>query len=427
MGRKLLRASVWWIIGLISLFSQSLSRTEVQPEEPSARPVVVRCHPDSMEVVVQADMFSTGLKVDGRHLRLGSDLVGGGSACGALPSGEDQFTVRAPLMECGTQLSSTREKIIYSNVLVYSPEPSSDGVLRLDGARVPVECHYEKRYAVNGISVRPTWIPFVSRASAGDQINFNLRLMADDWQLERGSHAYFLGYPVNFEASAIMVNHAPLQVYVDHCVATTTPDAEAILRYDFIDNYGCLADAYLTNSSSHFLPRVEEHMLRFQLDAFRFYREPSNQVYITCYMKAVPVNLTVSSQNKACSLIEKRWRSVDGHHQTCRSCGISYQVEGPLFTEPPTTTTMITEASSTITTHEKPEQHPARYIRFRPKMRQSQYNDPNQSSGKLVKRGDDYKAERTMQLGPHIVLASSEFVSGPTDSKSRLSPKAKIT
>lgn len=105
MGRKLLRASVWWIIGLISLFSQSLSRTEVQPEELSARPVVVRCHPDSMEVVVQADMFSTGLKVDGRHLRLGSDLVGGGSACGALPSGEDQFTVRAPLMECGTQLS----------------------------------------------------------------------------------------------------------------------------------------------------------------------------------------------------------------------------------------------------------------------------------------------------------------------------------
>lgn len=137
---------------------------------------------------------------------------------------------------------------------------------------------------MNGISVRPTWIPFVSRASAGDQINFNLRLMAgivmtlkenlslpidfmqyihnedvscaseymncvnmfhlfilifaDDWQLERGSHAYFLGYPVNFEASAIMVNHAPLQVYVDHCVATTTPDAEAILRYDFIDNYG---------------------------------------------------------------------------------------------------------------------------------------------------------------------------------------------
>lgn len=35
-----------------------------------------------------------------------------------------------------------------------------------------------------------------------------------------------------------MANHMPLRVYVDHCVATTTPDAEATLRYDFIDNYG---------------------------------------------------------------------------------------------------------------------------------------------------------------------------------------------
>lgn len=39
---------------------------------------------------------------------------------------------------------STEEKIIYSNVLIYSPEPSADGVLRLDGATVPVECQYEK-------------------------------------------------------------------------------------------------------------------------------------------------------------------------------------------------------------------------------------------------------------------------------------------
>lgn len=31
------------------------------------------------------------------------------------------------------------------------------------------------------------------------------------------------------------------------------------------------------------------------------------QVYITCYVKAVPVVLTVSSQNRACSLIENRY------------------------------------------------------------------------------------------------------------------------
>lgn len=63
-------------------------------------------------------------------------------------------------------------------------------------------------------------------------------VFADDWQLQRGSHAYFLGDPIHFEASAVIARHVPLRVYVDHCVATTTPDAEATLRYDFIDNNG---------------------------------------------------------------------------------------------------------------------------------------------------------------------------------------------
>lgn len=39
-----------------------------------------------------------------------------------------------------------------------------------------------------------------------------------------------------------------------------------------------------------------------------FSLKPSlTQVYITCYVKAVPVVLAVSSQNRACSLIENRY------------------------------------------------------------------------------------------------------------------------
>ena len=58
-----------------------------------------------MEVVVQADLFDTGLHVDGRHLRLGSDTAAEYSACSAAPSGEAEFTIRAQLMDCGTKLS----------------------------------------------------------------------------------------------------------------------------------------------------------------------------------------------------------------------------------------------------------------------------------------------------------------------------------
>ena len=67
---------------------------------------------------------------------------------------------------------------------------------------------------------------------------FLIFISTDDWQFEKGSYSYFLGDPMHFEVSAIIAKHMPLRVYVDHCVATATPDAEAALRYDFIEHYG---------------------------------------------------------------------------------------------------------------------------------------------------------------------------------------------
>ncbi|XP_032387414.1 zona pellucida sperm-binding protein 3 isoform X2 [Etheostoma spectabile] len=387
--------------------------TAVQPEPGtglSLRPqsVVVSCYPGWMQVVVQADMFDTGLQVEGTHLRLGSGSLSEGSACGAVPSGEAEFTIQAHLSDCGTKLSSTREKIIYSNVLVYSPEPSSGGLLRLAGATIPVACHYEKRNAVNGISLLPIWVPSVSRISAEDHIDFNLLIMTEDWQFEKGSYSYFLGDPIHFQVSAVIGNHIPLRVYVDHCVATATPDAETTKRYDFIENHGCLADTYLTNSNSRFLPRIEEHKLRFQLEAFRFYQENSNQVYITCYVKAVPAELTVSSQNRACSLINNRWWSVDGNDQACRSCDVSHQVAQPLPTARPKTTIRTkawpSKTSQQSSVQSRPEQHPDNYYRFPPSTHQSQRSKPQQSSAGVTKRGSEYNADRTVQLGPITVL-----------------------
>uniref|UniRef100_A0A3Q0S2U2 Zona pellucida sperm-binding protein 3 n=1 Tax=Amphilophus citrinellus TaxID=61819 RepID=A0A3Q0S2U2_AMPCI len=377
------------------------------------RPVAVKCHPDSMEVVVQADMFDTGFRVDGRHLRLGSDSAGGEEVCGAVPSGEAEFTIRTQLMACGTKLSSTKDKLIYSSVLVYSPEPSSDGLLRLEGATIPVECHYKKKYSVDGISLLPIWVPFVSTASAEDEIDFHLLLVTDDWKFQRGSYMYFLGDPIHFEVSAVIGNHMPLRVYIDHCVGTATPDADAVLRYDFIEHHGCLVDAYLTNSSSHFLPRTEEHKLRFQLDAFIFYQAPSNQVYVTCDVKAVPATMTVNSQNRACSLIDNRWHSVDGSDEACRSCDITHPVEDSLSTQP-LKTAVSTKGRPAVSSLEslvqnKPKHHPATYVRFHPGFHQRRDIEFLQSSAKLMKKGINYKAQK-IQLGPITVLPFSKSI-----------------
>ncbi|XP_068427464.1 zona pellucida sperm-binding protein 3-like [Clinocottus analis] len=423
--------SPWWLVVLISVSTRAESRMlssrgssatasypvpsrpggHVQPQlaagkpQHSAahralpRPVVVNCHADAMRIVVQADMFDAGLAVDGRHLRLGP---GSGSECGAVSSGEAEFTVQADLRDCGTKLSSTKEKLIYSNVLVYSPEPSSEGLLRLNGATIPVQCHYEKRYAVAAVPLQPTWLPLVSSVSAEDHIDFNLLLMTDDWQFQRGSVSYFLGDPVHIEVSAVVGHHLPLRVYVDNCVATATPDADATLRYDFIEHNGCFADAYLTNSSSYFLPRGEEHKLRFQLEAFRFHQEPSNRVYITCYLKAVPVELSVSSQNRACSLIENRWRSVDWNDEACRSCDVSSQTEEPRPTEVLKTTVGTQAWPSEPPQEQQPQPRSANYFRFRPGVLQSKHNKPQLN-------------EQSIQLGPITVLPSGKTNTKPSD------------
>uniref|UniRef100_A0A8C6TXF3 Zona pellucida sperm-binding protein 3 n=1 Tax=Neogobius melanostomus TaxID=47308 RepID=A0A8C6TXF3_9GOBI len=275
--------------------SQTLYNHGTDHSTPGAfpRPVVVKCHPESWEIVVQADLFSTGLMVDGRHLRLGVEQRRDPSACRAVPSGPTQFTVQAQLTDCGTvKLPPTEEKIIYSNVVIYSPEPSQDGLLRLGGATIPVLfCKYP----------------------------------SDRFQsaLERESHVYYVGDPIHFEGSCILGNHKPLRVFVDHCVATATPDPDAALRYDFID-HGCLADAYLTNSSARFLSRTEDHKIRFQLDAFTFYQENANQLYITCRLTAVLSMVNVESRHRVCSLIDNRWCSADGDDEDCTSCAIPY-------------------------------------------------------------------------------------------------------
>ncbi|XP_068605005.1 zona pellucida sperm-binding protein 3-like [Brachionichthys hirsutus] len=433
MGRSRAAACCWWIIVLISLSSHAKCRLvygQTKPHTPSRaggdfqpplthergqnaalsgrpRPVVVNCHPDSMEVVVQADMFDRGLRVDGRHLRLGLESASEGSPCRAAASAEVEFTIRADLVDCGTERSSTKETITYSNVLVYAPQPSSDGLLRLDGAETSIVCHYERRYRVNATSVRPTWDPSVSLASAEGQIDFNMKLMADNWQFKRGSYSYFLGDPVHLEVSAVVRSHMPLRVYVDRCVATATPVAQAPKSYSFIRNHGCFADAVLTNSSSRFLPRAEEHKLRFQLDAFRFYEESSDRVLVSCFLKAVPVILPVRPQDRACSLIENRWRSIDGNDPACETCDLSHRNDEHLSSEPPVAMSNPRAWLSIPPPETLPQigpQQPATYDRFRPIVHQNQHNQFHQSSAGLVKRG----VGRAIHLGPIIILRSDK-------------------
>ncbi|KAF4116836.1 zona pellucida sperm-binding protein 3b [Onychostoma macrolepis] len=312
------------------LASQQLLSSQYQAAGPQSPPkikdpvpqrrqktVSVHCHEDAIEVAMNVDLFASGFPVYAEELWLGSPSA----SCGAVLTGESQLTVFAHFRDCGTKLSVTGDSLVYSNVIVYAPLTSPDGVLRQEGAVIPVQCQYRRRYSVDSAAVAPTWIPFASSVTATDYLDFSLLLMNDDWQYERGSNIYFLGDAIHLQASVTLANHFPFLLFIDWCVATPTYGVvPSDIKYSFVDHHGCLADSRSLYSRSKFLPRSQGNKLNLQLDAFRFYKLTSNLVFITCNLKAIPAAYPVSSQNRACSFIDGRWQSVDGGDEVCNTC-----------------------------------------------------------------------------------------------------------
>ncbi|XP_071374791.1 zona pellucida sperm-binding protein 3-like [Centroberyx affinis] len=280
-----------------SHFEDPTGRTAVR--EHKVKTFVVKCHEDSIEVVMKAYLFGHRLPFEPKHLRLGP-VSNSQDHCTATRSGSGDYTIRAALSECGTKLMVTESAVLYNNLLLFTPPPPLPGsIFQAVGVAIPVQCEYGRRYRVSSRALRPTWSPLISTQSTHHDLDFHLRLMTDDWSNESQSSVYFLGDMVNIEASVDVANHLPLRLYVDSCVATLTADVNSNPRYPFIDHQGCFTDSQLTGSRSRFLPRVQDKLLQIQLEPFLFHQDHRH---------------TVSTDSKM-------WRSVDGDDSVCESCG----------------------------------------------------------------------------------------------------------
>ncbi|XP_055750060.1 zona pellucida sperm-binding protein 3-like isoform X2 [Salvelinus fontinalis] len=283
--------------------------------------VAVTCHSDYMEIVVKADLFKLGNLIDVDDLRLGVEQYQDQDNCRATASAAgDEYRIFAPLLDCGTKYLMNEDSLIYTNLLRYTPRTTPDAVIRMAGAVIPIECHYERKYSLDSSPLQPTWIPFTATVPAEDTLQFSLKLMTSDWLYERASGVYFLGDPINIEASVRVAHHTRLRVFVSSCVATLDPDSNSVPRYVFIKRDGCLTDSQLPGSRSGFMRRTQDNKLGFHIDAFRFYQEDRAELYITCHLMAVPVMNHAEPSNKACSFIDGRWRSADENDLLCGRC-----------------------------------------------------------------------------------------------------------
>ncbi|KAM7377535.1 hypothetical protein PAMA_014032 [Pampus argenteus] len=236
------------------------------------------------------------------------------------------MVIHVGLQDCGTKSSVHGEWLVYSNRLVLFPAvfPISTGsvIVKRSPSVIPVECRYKRKQTVNGEPVIPTWLPMTSTISVFGLLHFSLRAMTDDCTSPRSSPVYQQGEAVFLEASVEAPLHPPLTVYVDYCVATLKPDPLSLPSYTFITKHGCLIDSVLPGSSSKFLPREQDNKLCFSVQAFHFKQSSSEEIFISCHLRAILKQNSHSHLNKACFFHKPTfsWRSTEGDNALCECC-----------------------------------------------------------------------------------------------------------
>ncbi|KAG7260326.1 hypothetical protein CRUP_030051 [Coryphaenoides rupestris] len=259
-----------------------------------------------------------------------SDLTMGG--CAATSGTEDHLLFRAELHTCGSTLKMTEASLLYTFSLAYEPTPIGatdhhQDKRRPGGDSMPLPKDHKcgtnnsaspvvvvvvvcsRKLLVSGPGVMPSWETHAAHLLAEQQLRFSLRLMTGKKLLQ-------------FPQSVLRGHHVPLRVYVDHCLATPEPDVHSQPAYHFISNHGCLTDAKLTGGRSYFMDRTRDDALQFQLQVFKFPRNPRTAMFITCYLRATTVAVAIDAEHKACSFLTEanRWVASGGDNQVCGCC-----------------------------------------------------------------------------------------------------------
>ncbi|XP_028750226.1 LOW QUALITY PROTEIN: zona pellucida sperm-binding protein 3 [Peromyscus leucopus] len=284
----------------------------------SMSPVEVECLEAELVVTVSRDLFGTGKLVQPGDLTLGSE------SCRPLVSVDtDVVRFKAQLHECSIRVQVTDDALVYSTFLFHDPRPVGGlSILRTNRVEVPIDCRYPRQGNVSSHAILPTWVPFSTTVSSEEKLVFSLRLMEENWNAEKPSPTFHLGEVAHLQAEVQTGSHPPLQLFVDHCVATPSPDQTASPYHVIVDFHGCLVDGLSESFSTFQAPRPRPETLQFTVDVFHFANSSRNTIYITCHLKVTPANQTPDELNKACSYnrTSNSWLPVEGDAAICDCC-----------------------------------------------------------------------------------------------------------
>ncbi|XP_011785513.1 PREDICTED: zona pellucida sperm-binding protein 3 [Colobus angolensis palliatus] len=152
---------------------------------------------------------------------------------------EDVVRFEVGLHECGSSMQVTDDALVYSTFLLHNPRPVGNlFIVRTNRAEIPIECRYPRQGNVSSQAILPTWLPFRTTVFSEEKLTFSLHLMEENWNAEKRSPTFHLGDAAHLQAEIHTGSHVPLRLFVDHCVATPTPDQNASPYHTIVDFHG---------------------------------------------------------------------------------------------------------------------------------------------------------------------------------------------
>ncbi|XP_041099964.1 zona pellucida sperm-binding protein 3-like [Polyodon spathula] len=266
----------------------------------------VACGVDSVSVRVLLNI-GQALPLDPKGFLLGS--------CSPSTSSYNTVQFQSGLLDCSFIRMVTTNVTSYMNVLKY--QPTQNGFYQTPFTQAIV-CTYTKPAGWTP----PVYNPALGDASGFGKLEFTMGIMNDGFSAPRTSSLFFLGSPIFIAAAVKQQFHMPLMVYIEECVAASTPElSPSSQTYPLIANHGCFVDGQAANS--RFLPRVQTSEIRLVVQAFKF-TQLNTDVYIHCRLLAWDPAQLNDPTKKACSFNQRtrRWELLDnpGQSSVCSCC-----------------------------------------------------------------------------------------------------------
>lgn len=221
-----------------------------------------------------------------------------------------QAVFKVELTDCEFRQLVTGNDMVYSNDLTYVPSPGSN----LDPFSHIVSCTYQRPKDWQPLSYSPAFDIF-----GQGELVFHMGILNNDLTAPAESFSFPLGSLIPVVASVQQASHQPLQLFVEECVAASTPQLfPNSLAHTIISNKGCFMDS--KQSRSRFTPRQKSSEILLFLQAFKF--STADQVYLHCTLVAWDPS-GLDKTKKACNYVYGHgWELVDNpsYSYLCDCC-----------------------------------------------------------------------------------------------------------